>query len=60
MFEVAELGHKMSKNEFETAGHQLQTSLLQLQRDLRKSDKAVVIIVSGVEGAGKGSVVKLG
>lgn len=57
MFEVAELGIRMSKEEFTGKERELHTTLLKVQRDLLASRKSVVIIVSGVEGAGKGEVV---
>lgn len=57
MFEVAELGHKLSKEEFNARVPALHTALLQLQRQLRDSKHQVIIVVSGVEGAGKGGVV---
>jgi len=57
MFEVAELGHKLGKEEFSEKAPLLHTNLLQVQRELRESKHSVIIIVSGVEGAGKGDVV---
>ncbi len=57
MFESAELGHKLSKQEFSRQEPELHTQLLQIQRELRDTNIPVIIIVSGVEGAGKGEVV---
>ena len=57
MFEAAELGRKISKTEFKKVEPELHTKLLEIQRSLRTSDFPVIIIVSGVEGAGKGEVV---
>jgi len=57
MFEAAELGHKISKQEFNEEAPQLHTRLLEVQRVLAETDIPVIIIVSGVEGAGKGTVV---
>ena len=57
MFEVAELGHKLSAGEFGSAAPDLHTRLLAAQRVLANSNRSVVILVSGVEGAGKGAVV---
>ena len=57
MFEAAELGRRVSKKEFATQEPQLHTRLLEVQRELRTTDIPVIIIVSGVEGAGKGAVV---
>ncbi len=57
MFEAVELGRKISKNEFDEEEPKLHTKLLEIQRSLRNSNIPVIIIVSGVEGAGKGEVV---
>jgi len=59
MFEAAELGRKISREEFEKIEPVLHTSLLEVQRQLLKTRMPVIIIVSGVEGAGKGEVVNL-
>ena len=57
MFEAAELGRKISKQDFDKEAPLLHTQLLEIQRELRNSDIPVIVIVSGVEGAGKGAVV---
>ncbi len=57
MFEGAELGRKVSKTEYKDQVPELRTRLLAAQRALRNSDIPVIIVVSGVEGAGKGEVV---
>lgn len=57
MFEAAELGHTISKKEFTKEEPQLHTKLLEAQRVLRNTKIPVIVIVSGVEGAGKGEVV---
>ncbi len=57
MFEAAELGRSISKKEFKAREPQLHTELLEIQRALRDSGTPVIVIVSGVEGAGKGAVV---
>ncbi len=57
MFEAAELGRKVSKKNFAIEEPQLHTQLLEVQRELRQSNIPVIVIVSGVEGAGKGAVV---
>jgi polyphosphate:AMP phosphotransferase len=57
MFEAAKLGRKVSKNVFKEEIPELRTELLEAQRELRDSNIPVVVIVSGVEGAGKGEVV---
>lgn len=57
MFEAAEVGRSIAKAEFKKLEPELHNDLLSLQRKLRVSDKALIIIVAGVEGAGKGEVV---
>jgi polyphosphate:AMP phosphotransferase len=57
MFEVAELGRKVSKKEFAEREPLLRTALLDAQRKLAEANIPVIVIVSGVEGAGKGEVV---
>lgn len=57
MFEAAELGRKISKEDFNKEEPELHTKLLAVQRALRETNIPVIIIVSGVEGAGKGEVV---
>jgi len=57
MFEVAELGRSLSKSEYKKLEPELHYQLLTLQQQLRKSNKSLIIIVSGVEGAGKGETV---
>jgi len=59
MFETAELGRHISKKAFNEAEPQLQTQLLEAQRAIRAANVPVIILVSGVEGAGKGEVVNL-
>jgi polyphosphate:AMP phosphotransferase len=54
MFESAELGHKIDKSEYEHEVPDLRARLLTLQYDLlAKPDFPVVIILAGVDGAGK-------
>ncbi|MFH7319155.1 polyphosphate:AMP phosphotransferase [Desulfurivibrio sp. D14AmB] len=57
MFEVAELGRKVTKSEFKDALPQLRAELTEVQRRLRDSGVAVLVIVEGVEGVGRGEVV---
>jgi polyphosphate:AMP phosphotransferase len=57
MFETAELGRTVSKADFDAQEQQLHAQLLTLQRRLRDLRVPVTIVVSGVEGAGKGGVV---
>jgi polyphosphate:AMP phosphotransferase len=59
VFEAAELGRKISKTDFATREPELHHSLLVAQRELRAAKFTAIVIVSGVEGAGKGEVVSL-
>lgn len=57
MFEAAQLGRKVSKEEFAAQAPALQTELLQVQREIRAARIPVIVLVAGVEGSGKGDVV---
>jgi polyphosphate:AMP phosphotransferase len=57
MFEAAELGQKVSKHDFDAALPDLRAELLAAQRALKSTRSPLVIIISGVQGAGKGEVV---
>jgi len=57
MFEVAELGRKVSRQEFDEAVPALRSELLEAQFALRSRQFPVMIIVSGADCAGKGEVV---
>jgi len=60
LFESAEIGHKLKKAEFKREEPKLRERLLGLQYDLlEKGDFPVVILVNGVDGAGKGETVNL-
>lgn len=60
MFEDAELGHKISKTEFQAQEGALRDGLLETQFQLRELGKfPVVILISGVDGAGKGETINL-
>ena len=59
MFEAAELGRRVSKDVYKDEERKLQTDLLVTQRAMRDANVPVLIIVAGVEGAGKGDVVNL-
>jgi polyphosphate:AMP phosphotransferase len=59
MFETAELGRKLDKDEYEAAVPGLRTDLLRVQKQLHDADFPVVIVVNGVDGAGKGDTVNL-
>ena len=58
MFESAELDHDISKAAFRREEPKLREALLNAQYDLRESGRfAVLILIAGVEGAGKGETV---
>lgn len=60
MFESAELGHCIAKSEYAAAVPKLREALLKAQYELL-ADKTfpVVIIIGGVDGAGKGETVNI-
>ena len=57
MFETAEVGNKLSKAEFAKASPELRKTLLAAQKALAESKTAVVLLLGGVEGAGKAETV---
>jgi len=57
MFEVAEIGHTLDKTTYRELEPAVNFQLLQLQQRLQEANRALIIIVAGVEGAGKGEVV---
>lgn len=60
MFEAAELGHKIDKAIFRTEEARLRADLLDVQFDLRENGSfPVIILVSGVDGAGKSETINL-
>ncbi|MDX1519024.1 MAG: polyphosphate:AMP phosphotransferase [Gammaproteobacteria bacterium] len=59
MFEVAEIGQSISKQEYKTRIPGLRTDLLRAQQDIGEHNFPVLIIVSGVDGGGKGDIINL-
>ena len=60
MFESAEVGHKVEKAVYEKEEPKLREALLNAQFDLSQQGKsAVLILIGGVDGAGKGETVNL-
>lgn len=57
MFEVAELGHVVEKSVYKEKSAQLRTALLTVQTQLKDYPFSVIIIISGVDGGGKGEVI---
>ena len=60
MFESAELGHKIDKKTYATEEPKLREELLNAQFDVAKAGRfPVLILIGGVDGAGKGETVNL-
>ena len=60
MFESAELGHKIDKETYDKEVPPLREALLEAQIDLARLAKfPVIILVGGVDGAGRGETVNL-
>jgi polyphosphate:AMP phosphotransferase len=58
MFEDAELGHTVSKEEYAKRSGQLRDALLQAQYALKDARKfPVIVLIGGVEGGGRGETV---
>lgn len=59
MFETAELGRKLSKAEYDEREPLLREQLLKVQRELASAPFPVLILLNGVDGAGKGETANL-
>lgn len=60
MFESAEIGHAIDKDTYDAEEPVLREALLEAQYELKQQGRvAVLILINGVEGAGKGETVKL-
>ena len=60
MFESAELGHKISKSIFREEEPKLRAALLDARFEPRENGKfPVVILISGVDGAGKSETINV-
>jgi polyphosphate:AMP phosphotransferase len=59
MFRTAELGRRVSKEEFDRQAGPLRIELLELQQRLRGADVPVTLVFAGVEGAGKSESMNL-
>ena len=60
LFQSAELGHKLTKAQYKRLEPKLRADLLDAQYDLSRNGRfPVVILISGVRGAGKGETVNL-
>ena len=60
MFESAELGHEISKQKYAREAPKLRTDLLDAELDLvERKQFPVIVVIGGVDGAGKGETVNL-
>lgn len=59
MFEAAELSRTLDKKLYKTELEGLRAELLSLQQELLNCDFSVLLLISGVDGAGKGEMVNL-
>ena len=57
MFEAVELDQTLSREKFKAQEPETRAALLAAQRELREKKIATLILVAGVEGAGKGEVI---
>jgi AMP-polyphosphate phosphotransferase len=59
VFEAAEVGHKVSKSDYEFELSKLRWELLNAQRMLERASFPVIVVFGGVDGAGKSETVHL-
>lgn len=60
MFEAAEIRHHIDKATYEAALPELREALYEAQYELRQQARfPVIILLNGIEGAGKGETVRL-
>lgn len=60
MFESAEIGHQIDKETYDAAVPELRKTLLEVQFELREQARfPLIVLLNGIEGAGKGETVKL-
>lgn len=60
MFESAEIGHSIDKETYDKEVAELREALLEAQYDLKQQARfPVIVLINGIEGAGKGETVKL-
>ena len=60
MFESAEIGHFIDKETYDKEVPALREALLEVQYELhQQKNTAVIVLINGIEGAGKGETVKL-
>lgn len=56
MFETLEVGRRIKKDEFDSLELPLKQKLLAQQLELAEQDYPVIIVIAGLDGAGKGSL----
>ena len=59
MFDTAELGRTVSKEDYNEQSESLCLELLEIQQKLRKAPFPVIVLFAGVDGAGKSETVNL-
>jgi AMP-polyphosphate phosphotransferase len=59
MFEAAELGRTLDKDDYKEIVPTLRTGLLSLQQELLECDFPVILLISGADGAGKSETVNM-
>ena len=60
MFESAEIGHAIDKQTYDNEAPALREALLEAQFELQQQKRtSVIVLINGIEGAGKGETVKL-
>ena len=60
MFESAEIGHFIDKETYDKEAPILREALLEAQYELQQQKRSsVIVLINGIEGAGKGETVKL-
>lgn len=59
MFQTVELGQKVDKETYAAEVAKLRLRLLELQNQLKSAKFSVVVVIAGVEGAGKSETVKV-
>jgi len=57
VFETAELGRSVGREEYESEVRTLRLQLLEAQRDLQQAGVPVIVLLGGADGAGKGETV---
>src|SRR5690349_1388338 len=60
MFETSEIGHEIDKEQYELETPRLRADLLDMQYRVKENGTfPVIVLISGVDGAGKGETVNV-